>query len=51
VTEVSGFVQRHPAILNGKYAQIIHREYVASATELSTKTQAGDIGNSGGGGQ
>ncbi len=32
VTEVSGFVQRHPSILDGKYAQIIYRDYVASAT-------------------
>lgn len=32
VTEVSGFVQRHPTVLNGQYAQIIFREYVESAT-------------------
>lgn len=32
VTEVSGFVKRHPTILDGKYAQLIYREYVASAT-------------------
>ena len=32
VTEVSGFVKRHPTVLDGKYAQIIYREYVASAT-------------------
>lgn len=54
VTEVSGFVQRHPAVLNGKYAQIIHREYVASATEVSSKNEAGGIGapgEGGGGGQ
>lgn len=31
VTEVSGFVQNNPLILNGKYAAIIWREYVASA--------------------
>lgn len=30
VTEVSGFVQNHPTVLNGKYAAIIWREYVAS---------------------
>ena len=28
VTEVSGFVQSHPTVLNGKYAQVIFREYV-----------------------
>ena len=31
VTEVSGFVKRHPTVLDGKYAQIIYRDYVASA--------------------
>ena len=28
VTEVSGFVKNHPMLLNGKYAQVIHREYL-----------------------
>jgi peptidoglycan-associated lipoprotein len=32
VTEVSGFVGSHPLVLNGKYAAIIWREYVDSAT-------------------
>ena len=31
VTQVSGFVQDHPLILNGEYALIVHREYVQSA--------------------
>jgi outer membrane protein OmpA-like peptidoglycan-associated protein len=31
VTEVSGFVEDHPAVLNGKYAEVIFREYVESA--------------------
>lgn len=31
VTEVSGFVESHPLVLNGKYAEIIWREYVGSA--------------------
>ena len=31
VTEVSGFVESHPLVLNGKYAAIIWREYVGSA--------------------
>lgn len=31
VTEVSGFVNGHPALLNGKYAQVIFRDYVKSA--------------------
>ena len=34
VTEVSGFVQNAPLILDGKYAQVIQREYVESATEI-----------------
>lgn len=33
VTEISGAVRRHPTVMNGQYAQIIHRSYVASATE------------------
>ncbi len=32
VTEVSGFVARHPTVMNGRYAEIIFREYVESAT-------------------
>lgn len=31
VTDVSGFDQRHPTVMNGKYAQVIFREYVNSA--------------------
>lgn len=31
VTEVSGFVESHPLVLNGKYAAVIWREYVDSA--------------------
>lgn len=31
VTEVTGFVKRHPTVLDGKYAEIIYREYIASA--------------------
>jgi len=34
VTEVSGFVGRHPTLLNGKYAQVIMREYRTSAERL-----------------
>ncbi|MGH1578197.1 OmpA family protein [Planktotalea sp.] len=35
VTEVSGFVGSHPTVMDGKYAQIIYREYVASGTAKS----------------
>ncbi len=31
VTEVSGFVKRHPTILDGKYAAVVYREYIKSA--------------------
>lgn len=31
VTEVSGFVDNNPALLNGKYAKVIHREYLKLA--------------------
>lgn len=36
VTEVSGFVKNHPTLLNGKYAEVIFRDYVKSAAEPST---------------
>ncbi|KAB2885695.1 MAG: OmpA family protein [Albidovulum sp.] len=36
VTEVSGFVAKNPLVLNGKYAEIIWREYVSSATSPHT---------------
>lgn len=31
VTEVSGYYERHPTVLDGRYAEVIYREYVASA--------------------
>ncbi len=34
VTEVSGLVEKNPALLNGKYAQVIFREYVSSAVPV-----------------
>lgn len=33
VTEVSGFVRNHPTLLDGKYAAVIYRGYIASATQ------------------
>lgn len=44
VTEVNGFVKRHPTVMDGKYAQIIYRDYVASSaakTQLSSEAVAG----------
>ncbi|OED48921.1 OmpA family protein [Leisingera sp. S232] len=38
VTEVSGFLKRHPSLLDGKYAQVIYREYLKSAVPGSTLT-------------
>lgn len=32
VTEVSGFVQRHPTVMDGRYAEVIRREFIESAT-------------------
>lgn len=31
VTEVSGFLERHPTVMNGKYAEVVFREYVVGA--------------------
>lgn len=36
VTEVSGFLQRHPTILDGKYAEVIYREYIIGAKPPAT---------------
>lgn len=38
VTEVSGFLKRHPTVLNGKYAEVVFREYVASAVPATELT-------------
>ena len=38
VTEVAGFVRRHPTVLDGKYAQIVYREYVKSAQGITVLT-------------
>lgn len=45
VTEVSGFVQNHPTILNGKYAEVVFREYVVSAQPATTLTGGGGGGD------
>ncbi|MFC3118808.1 OmpA family protein [Jhaorihella thermophila] len=46
VTEVSGFVQSHPTVLDGKYAQIVYREYVESATSPTKLTSDQSGGSS-----
>lgn len=47
VTEVAGFLARHPTVLDGKYAQIIYREYVASAKPVDGLTRRTDTGGFG----
>ncbi len=49
VTEVSGFVKNNPLILNGKYAEVVFREYVESATELPTTEDTGNAKGTTGG--
>ncbi|MCC0064450.1 MAG: OmpA family protein [Defluviimonas sp.] len=49
VTEVSGFVDKNPAYLNGKYAQVIWREYVASGVPPHPQAGAGGTGGGSGG--
>jgi outer membrane protein OmpA-like peptidoglycan-associated protein len=39
VTEVSGFFQRHPSVLNGKYAAVIWREYITLAERPHPATE------------
>ena len=48
VTEVSGFVKSHPMVLNGKYAEVIFREYVQSATPSTSTQLSGAVGDTGG---
>ena len=45
VTEVSGFVKSSPIIMDGKYAEVVYREYINSAVPTSAlKMVAGDSG-------
>lgn len=49
VTEVSGFVKRHPTVMNGKYAEVVFREYLVGAERLhpdnkAVKTQVSETG-------
>lgn len=53
VTEVSGLMARTPQLLNGKYAEVIFREYVSGATQIPTNRvnnqNAAGVGMAGGG--
>lgn len=47
VTEVSGFVEDHPTLMNGRYAEVIFREYVISAqpsSDIGSGLEAADGG-------
>lgn len=46
VTDVSGFVRSNPVIMDGRYAEVIHREYLTSAEPESqlTLVQQADTG-------
>lgn len=48
VTEVSGFVSGHPNVMDGKYAQIVYREYVESGRAESVWKFQGEGGGGGG---
>ncbi len=50
VTEVSGFVRSNPLVMDGKYAEIVYREYLTSAVPPSTLDQTLDTGGGGDGG-
>ena len=48
-TSRAGFVRTNPLVLNGKYAQIIWRSYIESATSKPIVTISGQAtGGSGG---
>lgn len=50
VTEVSGLVEKNPALLNGKYAEVIWREYVKSAEPVHTQQEVSGGGQAAGSG-
>ena len=50
VTEVSGLVEKNPALLNGKYAEVIFREYVKSAAPVHTQEDVSGGGQAAGSG-
>ena len=46
VTEVSGFVQRHPNILDGKYAAVVYRGYVNESAAVPSTLTGGSLNSS-----
>lgn len=47
VTEVGGFLARHPTVLDGKYAEIVYREYIVSAQPVDGLTRRNNTGGFG----
>jgi peptidoglycan-associated lipoprotein len=45
VTEVSGFLQDHPIIVDGKYAEVLQREYLEAGAPASTLPLAVNSGS------
>ena len=43
VTEVNGFIKNQGSLLDGKYAQVIYREYIASAEPQSRLSDSGSF--------
>ncbi len=44
VTEVSGFVQSHPAVLDGQYARIAYRTYSSGSVTIAPSSNGGTTG-------
>ena len=47
VTEVTGFVAKHPTILNGRYAEVIFRSYIEGAVPPHVQDTAGNTATGG----
>ncbi len=49
VTEVTGFVKSHPIVMDGRYAEVVYREYIESATQDRYYQRQGESAASSGG--
>jgi outer membrane protein OmpA-like peptidoglycan-associated protein len=47
VTEVSGFVQSHPIVMDGRYAEVVYRGYIDSAKAAPDVVLSGDVTDTG----
>jgi len=43
VTEVTGFVKSHPHVMDGKYAEVVYREYINSAVPATAVAETGEV--------